>query len=56
MSEKEARIAAAYGECSTDTILVLGEGNHDCQRWRLTRSLRRKLIQELSKIEYEEWT
>lgn len=56
MSDHDAFVAAAYEECGGgDTIIMLGEGDHTCQRWRLTETLRRKLILELSKIEYSKW-
>jgi hypothetical protein len=31
-----------------EIYIMLGEGNHDCTRWRLTESLARKLRRELN--------
>lgn len=45
MTERVAFVAAIVQE-GTQFYLVLGEGNHDCDRWRLTEPLVRKLAIE----------
>lgn len=52
MSEHTATACAAYEECSGDTMIMFSEGGR-VWRFHLTESLRRKLILELSLIEFQ---
>lgn len=45
---KKALVADVVEETRGEFVIVLGEGDHDCQRWRLTESLARKLRRELN--------
>lgn len=45
MTERKAFVAAIVEE-GEEIFLMVGEGNHDCDRWKLSRSLLRKLMSE----------
>jgi hypothetical protein len=45
---KTAQVAAVIEPSKGELYVMLGEGNHDCTRWRLTESLARKLRRELN--------
>jgi hypothetical protein len=51
---KTARIAAAVEEGDKIT-LMLGEGNHDCERWELSEALARKLCIEIFHLSTKGW-
>jgi len=51
---KTARIATAV-EDGDKIILVLGVGDHSCERWELTESLARKLCVELFHLATKGW-
>ena len=51
---KTARIAAAVEE-GDKIILVLGEGDHNAERWELTESLARKLCIEIFHLSTRGW-
>lgn len=46
MTERSAAIAAIVQESPGEFYLVLGEGKHDFDRWKLSESLVRKLVIE----------
>ena len=45
---KKAAVAAVVEPVKGEIYVMLGEGNHDCERWLLTESLARKLRRELN--------
>lgn len=46
---KKAVVADVVEEVRGDFIIVLGEGDHTCQRWQLTESLAKKIRRELNR-------
>lgn len=45
---KKAFIADIVEPVKGELYVMLGEGNHDCERWLLTESLARKLRKQLN--------
>jgi hypothetical protein len=45
---KKAFVAGIVEPVKGEIYVMLGEGNHDCERWLLTESLARKLRRELN--------
>ena len=45
MTERKAFVAAIVEE-GEEIFLMVGAGDHDCDRWKLSRSLLRKLMSE----------
>lgn len=45
----EAMVAAITEPTKGEFYIMLGEGNHDCTRWRLSEPLLKKLRREINR-------